>query len=417
MRTLIVAVVTLAGVGVRADEPTVKAKPAAVPTAAQTALADTIRTGQKGLSTLKAYSVAAESKWSHAVGQKTLTGITTLTARVEGSAKLRIDLGAAGEADPHLVVSADGKAITRWFPAAKLYSVTPYTGSPLDDIQLDGVTATALRLADIDFLVRPDVVGVLFAQTLSVEDLGTSDDKTRPLRGFRLKLANDKTVTVRFTTGETPLPVEIRSDLDIHVGEKQKHTRTAVTTLKWDLTAKPDAMAFAVKLPTDATKVDDLMDAVLDVGVNDLLGRPSPAAEFVGMDDKPVKPADHAGKSVVVLYAWATWAAPSVADMPGLNRFMDEYTKKGVTFVAVNVGETKQAVREFVKAAKYTGVVALDPKGEGLGDLQLQRVPGVVVIGKDGTVQSYHRGGTDTAVRVKADLDRLLKGEMLAPKK
>jgi thiol-disulfide isomerase/thioredoxin len=417
MRTLIVAVVTLAGLGVRADEPKVKAVPTAEPTAAQTALADTIRAGQKGLRDLKAYTVAAESKWTHTAGKKELTGTTTLTARVEGITKLRIDLGAAGEADPHLVVSADGTAITRWFSAAKLYSVTPYTGTPLDDIQIDGVTTTALRLADIDFLVRPDVLGVLFAQTLSVEDLGPGDDTARPLRGFRLKLANDKTVTVRFTAGDTPLPVEIRSDLDIHVGDKQKHTRTATTTLKWDLTAKPDAAAFAVTVPADATKVDDLMDAVLDTGVNELLGRPAPAAEFVGLDDKPVKVADSAGKSVVVLYAWATWAAPSVADMPGLNRFVDEYTKKGVAFVAVNVGETTAAVREFVRAAKYTGVVALDPKGEGLADLRLQRVPGVVVIGKDGTVQSYHRGGTDTAARVKADLDRLLTGETLAPKK
>lgn len=417
MRTLIVAAVALAGLGVRADEPKVKAKPAAEPTAAQTALADTVRAGQKALRASKAYTVAVESKWTHTGGKRELTGTTTLTARVEGTTKLRIDLGAVGDTDPHLVVSADGAAITRFFPAAKLYSVTPYTGSPLDGLQTDGVTVTALRLADIDFLVRPDVLGVLFAQTLSVDDLGTSDDKGRPLRGFRLKLVSDKTVTVRFTTGDAPLPVEIRSDLDVHVGDQKKHTRTAVTALKWDLAAKPDPAAFAVKVPGDTTKVDDLMEAVLAPGVNDLLGRPAPAAEFAGLDGRPVKPADYAGESVVVLYAWATWAAPSVADMPGLNAFVTEYAKKGVTFVAVNAGETRHAVREFVATAKYTGVVALDQTGEGLAALQVVRVPGVIVIGKDGTVQSYHRGAADTAARVKADLDRLLAGETLAPKK
>jgi peroxiredoxin len=400
----------------RADDPKPK-KPAVEASAGEKAFADSVRAAQKVLRQAKAYTVVAEGKWRLTGGKKELSGANTVRVVAENPGKLRIDVGAAGDRGPHLVVACDGKAITRHFAAAKLYSVTPCDGNPRDDLQADGVTTPALREVGVDFLVRPDMLAVLTAQTLSVTDLGVSEEKGAKAHGYRLKLADGHAVTVRFADGDTPLPVEVASAFDVPAGEKKTYIRTLTTKLTWDLAAKPAADAFAVIIPADARKVDDLMDAVLAPDVTELLGRPAPDVAFTGLDGKPVRLADYMGKSPVVLYAWATWAAPSTADLPALAEFVAAYTAKGVTFVAVNVGDSPRAVRRFAEAAKYPGVIALDPKGAGLAEVRAAAVPAVVVVGKDGTVQAYHRGKPDTAGKVKADLDTLLAGGSLVPKK
>jgi hypothetical protein len=130
-----------------------------------------------------------------------------------------------------------------------------------------------------------------------------------------------------------------------------------------------------------------------------------------------VKLADQAGQSILVLYAWATWAAPDGKNLPALNEFVKAYSGKGVTFVAVNVGDTPAVARQFAEAAKYTGILALDPKGSSLAALRVATIPAVVIVGKDGTLQAVYRGKADTAAKVKADLDTLLGGTNLVPKK
>jgi peroxiredoxin len=404
MRALLIALSAVAVA--RADEP--KTKPVRTPSPAEVAFADAVKAAQKALLEAKAYSVIADGRWALTGGKKEATGTNTVRMASAGPTRFRIDVGTAEEKDPHLVIACDGKTVTRFFADGKLYSVTPCDGTPLDDLQADGVTVPALRAAAVDFLARPNMLAVLSAQTLNVEELGTRTEGAK-VRGFRLTLAGGQTVTVRFAAEGKPVPLEVSSVTVLPVGEKKTLTRTLTTTLKWDFDPKPADDALAFTPPADGKKVDDLAEAIFATDADEHLGKPLPAVEFAGLDGKPVKTADYTGKTAVVLYAWATWAAPSVADLPKINGFVEEYTKKGVTFIAVNAGDTPRAVREFAEKAKFGGVTALDPKGDGLAAIRMPSVPGVLVIDRGGVVRAYHRGKPDTADKVKADLDKLLK--------
>lgn len=397
-RVASVAAVLLATVVGAAEPTTAERSPA------EKAFLATVKAGHDRLTKLKAYSVRAEGKWKTTGGKNELGGTNTVAMLAENPGKLRIDVGAAGEKEPHLVIAADGKSITRHFTHAQAYSVTACDGSPLDDLQSDGVTVAALRAVGVDFLARPNMAAALATQILTVEALGESEGKRT---GYRLVLANARTVEVDFAADN--LPVSVKVSYNVPVGEKRTLRHTVETTLTWDVDARPKADAFVHTPPTTAKKVDDLYEAVVAADLGELVGKPAPAVEFTGVDGKAVKLADFAGKPVVV-YAWAVWAAPSTERMAAVGQFVTEYEKKGAAFVAVNAGDTQQAVAEFVKQTKFPGTVTLDPLGAGLGRLRLQAVPAVVILDKEGKVFAYHRGGKpDTLEKVKADLDKLLK--------
>lgn len=399
---LLLTVVSAAG----AVDP--KAKPPLGPTANETAFFDRLKAVETTLGKSKAFAVTAETKWKITGGKQEQSGVSTASMLAELPGKLRIRVGVGGQAEPQYAVACDGKSITRLFATADLYSITPCDGTPLDDVQTDGVTLFALRPTGVDFLFRPYLSASLAAQVLTVEALGDSGEGKAKRTSYRVAQASGRVLVFRFGEGADALPTEMVTTFEVTVGEKKKLIYTLDSTLTWDLSAKPGADDFKLALPKDVKKVDDLAEALFAPDVSDLIGKPAPETTFTGTDGKPLKLADLKGKPVV-LYAWAIWAAPSTDSLPALAKFVTDYEAKGVHFLAVNVGDSPEAVKQFVAKAKFTGNVALDPLGSALGTLRAQTVPAVVVIDKDGKVVAYHRGRADTADKVKAELDKLLK--------
>jgi thiol-disulfide isomerase/thioredoxin len=162
--------------------------------------------------------------------------------------------------------------------------------------------------------------------------------------------------------------------------------------------------------------VNDLLSALMNADATDLVGKAAPDLRLATLDGKEVRPADHKEKRVVVLYLWASWCAPSTADMPVLNQFVQNYEKKGASFLAINVEEKPEVVKPVVEKHGYKGTVALDTRGVSLEAYRLTAIPAVVLIGKDGTIQAIHTGaGAQMREKVQQDLDTLLKGDRLAP--
>jgi len=147
----------------------------------------------------------------------------------------------------------------------------------------------------------------------------------------------------------------------------------------------------------------------------DRLGKDAPAFSATDVDGKTVSLADYKGK-VVLIDFWATWAPPSVAEVPHLSYLASQYGDKGFAVLGVNVDAARNQgggasrdgtggrnhnplpdVRRFLMSYKvpYTNVM------NGTGQADIARLYGVTdipanfLIGKDGKILRVETFGTD----------------------
>ena len=119
------------------------------------------------------------------------------------------------------------------------------------------------------------------------------------------------------------------------------------------------------------------------------------------LEGRPLGPKDFPGK-VVVIDFWATWCGPCRIQAQVLEPIYREYGKKGVQFLAANVGEEAPTVRAFLKDRPIPYTVLLDP--EDVADqLGIYALPTVMVIDKTGHV-SYFEPGLSDGVTIRRAL-------------
>jgi len=68
---------------------------------------------------------------------------------------------------------------------------------------------------------------------------------------------------------------------------------------------------------------------------------------------------DYAGRGLVLNF-WATWCAPCRAEIPSLNRASRALAGNDVAFLALDVGEAREAVEAFTKDTPVAFPVLLD---------------------------------------------------------
>ena len=69
---------------------------------------------------------------------------------------------------------------------------------------------------------------------------------------------------------------------------------------------------------------------------------------------------DYRGQ-VVLVNLWATWCEPCKEEMPALQSFYNKYRDQGFVVIAINDGDTRVDVLQFVKDYQLTFPVWLDP--------------------------------------------------------
>jgi peroxiredoxin len=191
-----------------------------------------------------------------------------------------------------------------------------------------------------------------------------------------------------------------------------------VTLKNWDTNAKLTDADFAFTPPKGAVEVESLFagrGGPRRMGPHPLLGKPAPPFEVVDLDGNPVSLASYLGDNVVVLDFWATWCGPCVEALPEVDAVTAALQDRGVKFFAVNIGEDKQTVRDFLDEQKLDVPVALDLDSTVASLYRVTGIPQTVLIGKDGRVQVVHMGfGPNLGQQLKSELERLLKGQDLA---
>src|SRR5437867_4313326 len=83
-------------------------------------------------------------------------------------------------------------------------------------------------------------------------------------------------------------------------------------------------------------------------------------ADFITLDGHHVTLADYAGK-VILLNLWATWCPPCRAEMPSMEKLVQQIPAESFALVAIS-SEPVPEVRKFVAENKYSFHFLLDPK-------------------------------------------------------
>jgi thiol-disulfide isomerase/thioredoxin len=138
-----------------------------------------------------------------------------------------------------------------------------------------------------------------------------------------------------------------------------------------------------------------------------------PDAKTAGRELLSVADIDLGGKSgkITVLDFWASWCGPCKLQMPVMERFYNSLADpECIQLIAVNVGESRATVENFLSKNHVSYNVALDKSRELADKYRVTAIPTTVILDAGGK-----------AIEIKPgyfpDLDSYLKGKIhpLAP--
>ena len=103
---------------------------------------------------------------------------------------------------------------------------------------------------------------------------------------------------------------------------------------------------------------------------------------------------DFSGKVVVVNF-WASWCVPCRQELPSMNRASRAQPDEVVIWLAVNVGEDREAVEAFRKDYPIAFTVLLDTDGRVSKDWRVTGMPTTFVINPKGEIAHQIVGKRD----------------------
>jgi cytochrome c biogenesis protein CcmG, thiol:disulfide interchange protein DsbE len=118
-----------------------------------------------------------------------------------------------------------------------------------------------------------------------------------------------------------------------------------------------------------------------------LPGNPAPAWEGRTLEGETLALADLRG-DVVVLNVWATWCAPCLREMPGLDALSRHFEGQGLRVLGVSVdrGSAQPDVESFSRDLGISFTILLDPDQRVMNRFRTLGVPETFLIGRDGVI-------------------------------
>lgn len=118
---------------------------------------------------------------------------------------------------------------------------------------------------------------------------------------------------------------------------------------------------------------------------------PAPDFRLASLDGGMLGPPDFAGDVVLVEF-WATWCGPCRLQAQYLEEIHREMADKGVHFLAVDVGEDVETVRNYVEKTPFPYPVLLDQQDALSAKYQIYGLPTVMVINREGQITFLETG-------------------------
>jgi cytochrome c biogenesis protein CcmG/thiol:disulfide interchange protein DsbE len=91
------------------------------------------------------------------------------------------------------------------------------------------------------------------------------------------------------------------------------------------------------------------------------IGDEAPEFSLMAENGQPIQLKDFRGKFVILNF-WATWCPPCVEEMPSLERFNDQFSRRGVVVLGVSVDEDRNAYQQFLRKAGVQFLTVRDPE-------------------------------------------------------
>lgn len=351
----------------------------------------------------QAYRVRVEAEWlSLRNGQIDLSGENQLVLVSGGNGRLRLEARQQKDQPAQYLVVADGQNLTRVHTPSAKFS-REVTSDPLAELAGCEITQSILEICGSRTLLTAQMKDWVFQQLTQVADLG--DDAN--LRHFQLGLADGRIADVWFTETAPHLPVKLITREVNSVSQELKQELQITANFDWELNAQVADADFQFAPPAEYQLVSNLADTLAGQGSEELVGKPLPKFTLTNLEGQPV--AIESENRPVVLYFWATWAAPTTEDLPGVVEFAKQLESQGVRVVAVNVAEDKDQVAAFLAANKVALDVAIDKSGEVVHDLRITELPAVVVIDKQHQVRGiYEEVSKDIRPKLAEELKKLM---------
>ena len=121
---------------------------------------------------------------------------------------------------------------------------------------------------------------------------------------------------------------------------------------------------------------------------------PAPELSFVDLADRRGSLSDFRGQ-VVLVNLWATWCPPCLAEMPVLAAAARDHASQGLVVLALNQGESRPVVSDFVERSGLALVVGLDPYEEAMRLLRTSALPSSYLVDAQGQVRLAWFGAID----------------------
>lgn len=121
---------------------------------------------------------------------------------------------------------------------------------------------------------------------------------------------------------------------------------------------------------------------------------PTPPLKLTDLNGKTHDLKDYKGQIVLVQF-WATYCTPCRKEMPSMNNMMKKMADVPFKILAVDMGETKEEVAQFVNEVKPEFSILMDESGKSIADWRVFAAPSNFIIDPQGKIRYTLFGGVE----------------------
>lgn len=121
---------------------------------------------------------------------------------------------------------------------------------------------------------------------------------------------------------------------------------------------------------------------------NDVVGKEAPSFTLKTLSGEAVSLSKTRAGKKTILFFWATWCPHCRAALNAISQDPEQFERKGIKFILVNLGETREIVQRYAEKNNVKFPVFLDESSALVDSYGLGGVPTFFFIDEKGIVQA-----------------------------